>query len=152
MRFLRARDYDVGKATSMYISHLKWKQEWKVDTLLEEFHFTEREHYLQVFPQGYHMTDKTGRPVTIQHLSKIDPKRIKEITTEDRMLKFHIREYERFLHQIAPVCSKVAGRHIDTCFSILDAKGVWLTPSSHSGLRLMLRALVCTAYSEAVRI
>lgn len=107
----------------MYAHHLAWRAEHDVDSLLEHFNFTEREHYLQVFPQGYHMIDKLGRPVTIQHLSKIDPKRIKQITTEERMLKFHIREYERFLHQIAPVCSKVAGRHIDTCFSILDAKG-----------------------------
>jgi hypothetical protein len=123
LRFLRAREYDQKKATDMYLSHLKWRAEHNVDTILKDFHFTEREHYLQVYPQGYYMTDKEGRPISIQHLGKVDPKRIKEITTEERMIMYHVQEYERFLKQIAPVCSKVAEKHIDKMFVIMDVKG-----------------------------
>lgn len=108
----------------MYQHHLQWRKENGVDTILEDFTFTERTPYLQVYPQGYFNTDKLGRPVTIQHLGKIEPKRIKEITTTERMLKYHIQEYERFLKHIAPVCSKLQGRHVDQTFAILDVKGV----------------------------
>lgn len=107
----------------MYMNHLKWRAEHNVDTILKDFTFTEREHYLQVYPQGYYMTDKIGRPMSIQHLGKIDPKRIKEITTEERMVMYHVQEYERFLTHIAPVCSRVHGRHIDKIFVIMDVKG-----------------------------
>lgn len=107
----------------MYAAHLKWRAENKVDTVLKDFHFTEREHYLQVYPQGYYMTDKMGRPMSIQHLGKVDPKRINEITTEERMIMYHVQEYERFLTHIAPVCSRVQGKHIDKMFVIMDVKG-----------------------------
>lgn len=125
LRFLRARDYDIPKTSTMYLHHLQWRRENGVDTILEDFTFTERTPYLQVYPQGYFNTDKLGRPITIQHLGKIEPKRIKEITTTERMLKYHIQEYERFLKHIAPVCSKLQGRHIDQTFAILDVKGAF---------------------------
>jgi hypothetical protein len=95
-----------------------------VDTVLDDFDFKEREQYLSVYPQGYYNVDKQGRPVTIQHLGQVNPKRINQITTEDRMVRYHIQEYERFLKKIAPVCSRVAGRHIDQTMAILDVKGV----------------------------
>ena len=61
--------------------------------------------------------------MTIQHLGSIDLRRIKEVTSMERMLRFHIQEYERFLKVITPVCSRVAGRHVDQTFAILDVKG-----------------------------
>lgn len=126
LRFLRAREYDNAKACEMYFNHLAWREQEGVDTILQDFQFKEREAFLGVYPQGYYKTDKTGRPVSIQHLGSIDLKKIKEVTTMERMVKFHIQEYERFLSQIAPVCSRVAGRHIDQTFAILDVKGVTL--------------------------
>jgi hypothetical protein len=74
-------------------------------------------------PQGYHKTDKMGRPVYIQHLGKIDIVTIKQITTEDRMIKYHIQEWERCIKQILPVCSKLQARSIDQTFGIMDVKG-----------------------------
>lgn len=64
-----------------------------------------------------------GRPVYIQHLGAINLKRLVEITTEERMLQFHVQEYERCLHYILPACSKIAGRHIEQTFAIIDVTG-----------------------------
>jgi len=61
LRFLRARDYEVSKSCAMYVSHLNWRKENGVDSILEDFTFTERTPYLQVYPQGYFNTDKNGR-------------------------------------------------------------------------------------------
>jgi hypothetical protein len=123
LRFLRGRDYDISKATALFVTHLKWRKDNNVDTILEDFDFKERDQYLSVYPQGYYNTDKHGRPMTIQHLGQVKPKRINEITTEERMVKYHIQEYERFLKKMAPVCSELAGRHIDQSFAVLDVKG-----------------------------
>lgn len=65
-----------------------------------------------------------GRPIYIQHLGQVNIKKIYEITTEERMLKFHVQEYERCIQYIMPACSKVAGRHIEQTFAILDVKGM----------------------------
>ena len=64
-----------------------------------------------------------GRPIFIQHLGAINYKKMSEITTEDRMIKFHVQEYERCARCIMPACSIVAGRHIDQTFAIIDVKG-----------------------------
>jgi CRAL/TRIO domain/CRAL/TRIO, N-terminal domain len=124
LRFLRAREYDVQKATTMYVNHLKWRKENGIDTILEDFDFKEREQYLAVYPQGYYNVDKEGRPVTIQHLGQVNPKRINQVTTEERMIKYHVQEYERFLKKMAPTCSQLQGRHIDSSTAILDVKGM----------------------------
>lgn len=65
-----------------------------------------------------------GRPIYIQHLGQVNIKKIYEITTEERMLKFHVQEYERCIQYIMPACSKVAGKHIEQTFAILDVKGI----------------------------
>lgn len=64
-----------------------------------------------------------GRPIYIQHLGQVNIKKIYEVTTEERMLKFHVQEYERCIQYIMPACSKVSGRHIEQTFAILDVKG-----------------------------
>ncbi|CAD7701982.1 unnamed protein product [Ostreobium quekettii] len=124
LRFLRARDYDISRATRMMLDHLQWRQENRVDQILDEFNFTEREEFLSTYPQGYHKTDKQGHPVYIQHLGNINLTRIREVTTEERMLKYHIQEYERCLKHIFPVCSKVWNRQIDSTFAVMDVKGI----------------------------
>ena len=70
-----------------------------------------------------------GRPIYIQHLGQVNIKKIYDITTEERMLKFHVQEYERCIQYIMPACSKVAGRHIEQTFAILDVKGMASCPS-----------------------
>eukprot|EP00887_Chlorella_sp_A99_P007107 scaffold2.g7107.t1 len=123
-RFLRARQHNLGRAQEMFLAHLKWRAQSDVDAILDDFQFTERDAFLTLYPQGYHKTDKLGRPVYIQHLGSINVRALAEITTEERMLKFHIQEYERCLKYIFPSCSKVAGKHIGQTFAIMDVKGV----------------------------
>lgn len=65
-----------------------------------------------------------GRPIYIQHLGAIHYKKLEAVTTEERMIKFHVQEYERCARVIMPACSIVAGRHIDQTFAIIDVKGV----------------------------
>ena len=63
LRFLRAREYEVDKALSMFLDHLQWRQENRVDHILHEFDFKEREEFLSIYPQGYHKTDKKVKHV-----------------------------------------------------------------------------------------
>uniref|UniRef100_A0A7S0UWT5 CRAL-TRIO domain-containing protein n=1 Tax=Polytomella parva TaxID=51329 RepID=A0A7S0UWT5_9CHLO len=126
-RFLRARTYDFERAKKMWLDHLAWREAHDVDSLLNDFFFEERAPFLKVYPQGYHKTDKLGRPVYIQLLGQINVPEIKKVTDEDRMFKFHIQEYERCVKVILPICSKMQQRSIDTTFGIMDVKGVGLS-------------------------
>lgn len=64
-----------------------------------------------------------GRPVYIQLIGQIDMKAVKACTTEDRMYKFHVQEYERCMRVIMPICSRLAKRQIDQTFGIMDVRG-----------------------------
>ena len=64
-----------------------------------------------------------GRPIYVQHLGAINYKKMLEVTTEERMIRFHVQEYERCARIIMPACTIVAGRHIDQTFAIIDVKG-----------------------------
>ena len=71
-----------------------------------------------------------GRPIYIQHLGQINVKKIMELTTDERSLRFHVQEYERCARYIMPACSKAAGRHIEQTFAIIDVKGAPCTGPS----------------------
>jgi len=155
LRFLRAREYEVDKALSMFLDNLQWRQENRIDHILHEFDFKEREAFLSIYPQGYHKTDKKvstgqlhtrlmnrpmkGHPIYIQHLGRVDMERIREVSTDERTVKYHIQEYERCLKTIFPICSNLSGKQIDKSFAIIDVKGE--VHSVHWGSNLCDQAL-----------
>jgi hypothetical protein len=75
------------------------------------------------YPHGYHKTDLQGRPIYIERLGQLEISRLFEITSEPRMMRYFVREYERVLKQIFPACSKVKGARVEQSFTILDLSG-----------------------------
>eukprot|EP00884_Botryococcus_braunii_P015835 jgi/Botrbrau1/2935/Bobra.0026s0010.1 len=140
-RFLRARQHDIERASEMFYAHLEWRKKNSVDTILSDFVFQERDAFISLYPQGYHQTDKQGRPIFIQHLGQIDMVKLNAISNEERMIKFHIQEYERCVHYIMPACSKIRGKHIDQTFAIIDVKGVGLKHFSGDVKKMLTRIL-----------
>jgi len=136
-RFLRARQHDLERGQEMFLNHLKWRKDFGTDTILDDFVYDERESFLALYPQGYHKVDKLGRPIYIQHLGQINMKAMKNVTTEERMVRFHVQEYERALKYIFPACSKVRGMHISQTLAIMDLKGVGLRHLSGDVKRIL---------------
>lgn len=79
---------------------------------------------LQYFLQGYHGTDKEGRPVYIEILGQVDPKKLMKVTTIERYVKYYVQEYERTLAIRFPACSITAGRRVASTTTIIDVQGV----------------------------
>ncbi|XP_057839055.1 SEC14 cytosolic factor isoform X2 [Cryptomeria japonica] len=127
MRFLRARSFDVGKAKTMYEAMVEWRKEIGVDAIKETFQFPERKLTKQLYPHFHHKTDKLGRPVYIERLGQLQLEELLKITTFDRMLLYHIKEWEILIDWKFPACSKKAGRTINQSLTILDLKGVLCT-------------------------
>jgi len=123
LRFLRARKFDVSKALDMFNKYMQWRQEFGTDHILE-FSFPEVVEMRKFYPHGHHKTDKSGRPIYIERLGQLKIQDLFQITNEDRLLKYYVREYERLMLAKFPACSSGAGKHIETSLTILDLSGI----------------------------
>ncbi|KAI0368472.1 hypothetical protein BV20DRAFT_969298 [Pilatotrama ljubarskyi] len=96
-------------------------------TLLRNFDFKEKEAVDKYYPQYYHKTDKEGRPLYIERLGLLDIKALYAITTPERQLQRLVYEYEKFLRERLPACSRAVGHPVETSCTILDLANVSLS-------------------------
>ena len=76
------------------------------------------------YPHTYHKTDKQGRPIYIEVLTKLNVKEIFKITSSERMMRYYIKEYERLMKYRFTACSRAAGKIIEQSLTIIDVDGV----------------------------
>ena len=124
LRFLRARKFDLEKTMLMFKKFLQWRIDMKVDDLRENYQLEHLIEIKKLYPHGYHRTDKLGRPIYIELYDKTDVNGLFKLTTEDKMVKYYIKQYERQVKYIFPACSAVVKRPVEQSCTILDANGI----------------------------
>lgn len=124
LRFLRARKFDLEKTKQMFIECEKWRKEFGTNNILTDFHYDEKPLVAKLYPQYYHKTDKDGRPVYFEELGKVNLNEMLKLTTQDRMLKNLVWEYESFARYRLAACSRERDYLVETSCTIMDLKGI----------------------------
>ncbi|CAK9270140.1 unnamed protein product [Sphagnum jensenii] len=119
LRFLRARASILRKLRPYLDLMLMLIPMWQ-----QTFQFPEREAIKELYPHFHHKTDKMGRPVYIERLGQLQVDELLKTTTMDRMLLYHVKEWETLIDWKIPACSKMAGTCISQTLTILDMKGL----------------------------
>lgn len=122
VRFLRARKFDMGKSLEMFNKYLSWRAENDVDNI-SSFQFDEVDQLKRIYPHGFHKTDKFGRLIYIEQYGLINMDQIHQITTEERLIRYYIREYESMVKIRIPACCRAAGVPVEQSLTILDLGG-----------------------------
>ncbi|KAI8914179.1 CRAL-TRIO domain-containing protein, partial [Gorgonomyces haynaldii] len=137
LRFLRARNFDLELTYKMFTEFLDWREQNGVDTIIDDLEFPELPVVRQYYQRMYFNADKFGRPVYIERLGLLDVSKLLQTVSTERLIKYHIYEYEKLIHYRLKACSVKWNTHIEQSTTIIDLKGVYLStfPSVFSIVR-----------------
>jgi len=127
LKFCRARDFIIKDIVEMFKNFINWRKKNDVDYICENFHFREFDEVLKIYPHGFHKVDREGRPIYYQILSKLDAKKLFEITTSERLIKYFTKIYEILMKYKFKACSKAKGKVVEQLCIILDIENIGIT-------------------------
>ncbi|MFH4976530.1 hypothetical protein AB6A40_003239 [Gnathostoma spinigerum] len=138
LRFLRARDFDVARASEMVQKSLLWRKQFGVDKILEEFE--PPAVFAQYFPGCWHHNDRQGRPLFILRLGLLDVKGLLRTVGLETIVKFTLSIMEEGLLKTAEATKRL-GVPISQWTLLLDLEGLSMRHLWRPGIQALLRII-----------
>ncbi|KAI6235202.1 SEC14-like protein 1 family protein [Aphelenchoides besseyi] len=138
LRFLRARDFDVGRARDMVVNSLLWRKQHNIDKLLHEF--VPPPILTKYFPGAWHQHDKQGRPLFILRLGQMDVKGLLRSVGLEVIVKYTLSICEEGLLKTAEA-TRNSGKPIGTWTLLVDLEGLGVRHLWRPGVQGLLKII-----------
>lgn len=123
LRFCRARKFEIEKVMKMFKDFLEWRVKYQADDALCVYKCPNIPEIKKIYHHGYHATTKGGHPFYIDRCCMFGIDELLGKIDKEELYTYHVKEYEKLIHQKFPACSKASNTKIEQGFSVLDAKG-----------------------------
>lgn len=130
LRFARARKFDLPKMQIMFQNFATWRQDQGVDDIITSYDYSERAAVQEVYPHGYHGIDNLGRPIYIERFGILSVPALFQVTTEERIVRHYVQEYEILMKLRFAACTAVKGEPITQGLTIMDMTGGSVTSAN----------------------
>ena len=124
IRFLRAKNLNVKKATRTVLDYFHFKSKMNLDNLYLNYEFKDKYKLQILFPSGFHKITKDGYPVYFGIMGNINVSEMFKLVTYEQMIKNQAKIMEIAERDYFKICSKLKGTYIYGFFSIMDFKGI----------------------------
>ena len=124
IHFLRARKSNIKKTVKMILDYLHWKQTINLEYVVNAYKFPDIHKLEYYYPHGFHKATKSGNPIFLQVMGKLNTEELLKIFTIDDLIKRTVQLNERMNRELYPVCSKTFNKYIFGVFNIMDFKGI----------------------------
>ncbi|KAH8739453.1 SEC14 domain containing protein [Cryptosporidium ryanae] len=101
LRFLKARQFNVDKATLMLRNYFTWREKNNISEIINN---TQVPIKLELYPRAYHGVDKLGRPIYVDCIGISNIKKLLELYPEMNFFNHWIYEYEFLVNVISTSC------------------------------------------------
>lgn len=130
LRWLMARSWDVDKATSMFIASMKWREENKVDSILEDFPkspfarlICENYPSTHTDPKCKELRTKDGHHLVLERMGQINPESTSLYPIQD-LINFHIYAMELGAKRRDEYCKEFGNTHASSTTGVEDLEGL----------------------------
>lgn len=89
----------------MFENNLKFRKDNKIDTILQDFEFPEKDEVLNHYQNSWFGCDKIGRPFFIDRIGAINIKGCLQVSTDERIFRWVYHEWEKTLKLRFSACS-----------------------------------------------
>lgn len=138
LRFLRARDFSVDKASQMLQESLKWREENNIDQMLNEY--KPSPVITKYFLGAWHQTDKQNCPIFILRLGHMDVKGLLKSIGEEVLLKHCLHICEEGLQLIEQATNKT-GNAVTNWSLLCDLEGLSMRHLWRPGVKALLKII-----------
>lgn len=138
LRFLRARDFSVEKASQMLQESLKWREENNIDQMLNEYKAPPV--ITKYFLGAWHQTDKQNCPIYILRLGHLDVKGLLKSIGEELLLRHALHICEEGLQLIEQATNKT-GKAVTNWSLLCDLEGLSMRHLWRPGVKALLKII-----------